>query len=135
MAVIVGIVLPTTIARAESQSSLLLPITMALAIAGSAAEVQAAAPQHPFNNLAAPPPPRRLQFLPRRLVIPDGYALDDDRDPPMFAAPVNRDRLVALDLVDDPRHHMSASLAFDEESHHPLGHTDDVMRFVVDFRF
>ena len=37
-------------------------------------------------------------FLKSYVHIPDGYAIDFDRDPPRFAAPVDRNNYVSIDL-------------------------------------
>ena len=55
-------------------------------------------------------------FLQSYVHLPDGYALDVDRDPPRFAAPCDRDNVVSVDV---PSGHLlgdgTISLRYDEE--------------------
>ena len=112
---------------------LLLPIVSAMAFGVSA--VEAAHSAHPAS-LATPAPTRENGgHLPRRLRIPDGYAVDIERDPPRFASPVDRDRIVGFDVLQRPRRGMTASLNYDEERRGPFPGSGEVVRFVVELRF
>ena len=79
--------------------------------------------------------PGAVSLVPHRVSIPDGYAEDVDTDPPRFVDPVNRDRIVALDLFGRPRRGWTAWAAYDEEKRGPFKGTADVLRFVVEFHF
>ncbi len=124
------------IVRAEGGANLMLPITMALAIAASATTPSTDGDIRPRQMTDPPPPPAQATgVLPSELHIPDGYALDDDRDPPAFAAPIDHDRLVSLDLLRRPHRGWMASLAVDGEYRRPMGSGGDVLRLVIEHRF
>jgi hypothetical protein len=67
--------------------------------------------------------------------VPDGYEIDVDRDPPRFAAPADRDNVVALDV---PSGKLLAggklSLRYDEEDR-AMGSDADVLILRVQWRF
>jgi hypothetical protein len=74
-------------------------------------------------------------FLQSYVHIPDGYAIDVDRDPPRFAVPCDRDNVVSLDV---PSGHLlgdgKLSLRYDEEDR-PLTHGSDVLMMRLQWRF
>ena len=92
-------------------------------------------PQTIVTTVTPPPRPGAVSLLPHRISIPDGYADDFDTDPPRFVDPVNRDRIVALDLLGRPRGGWTACAAYDEEKRGPFKGTADVLRLVLEFRF
>ena len=125
--------LTTSLAFASGDAQLLLPLVAAMAFGVSAVqEPEAPASAVPFTT---PAPPRRKSLLPSRLQIPDGYAIDVDRNPPRFVTPVDRDRIVGLDLMGRPRHGWTASLTYDEESRHPLPGSGELFRLIFKRRF
>jgi hypothetical protein len=116
-------------AHAGGQPQLTLPVVVALALGGSAAGLM---------GVAATPGKRPggvLGFLPKQLSIPDGYAPDVYRSTPRFAEAVDRDHLVAFDLVGTGGRGFNLSLSYDEETWGPLHASDELMRFVVEYRF
>ena len=125
------------IALAEGEAQLILPLMSAMAFGVAAAEATREQSASVSPSLTATPPPRRgaASLLPHRVSIPDGYAEDVDTDPPRFVDPVNRDRIVALDLLGRPRGGWTAYAAYDEEKRGPFKGTADVLRFVVEFHF
>jgi len=126
--------LPTAVAFAEGDLQLLLPLVSAMALGVGAVEATEAA--HATPHLGLPGPPRSSNsVVPKRLLIPDGYAIDFDRSPRRFAAPVDRDRIVALDVMPKPRHGWTASVAYDEEKRGPFPGSGDVVRFLFERRF
>jgi hypothetical protein len=74
-------------------------------------------------------------FLPSFVHFPNGYDLEVKRDPPRFAAPVDRDNVASIDL---PGGHLvggaNVTLRFDEESRR-MGPGSDVLRLRFDWRF
>lgn len=76
-----------------------------------------------------------LTLLPSQLEIPDGYELDEGRRVPAFAAPVDRDRLVGVDLNGRRWHGWTASLNLDEETERPVGSTGTQLSVVFEHRF
>ncbi|TMA34339.1 MAG: hypothetical protein E6J79_16750 [Deltaproteobacteria bacterium] len=124
------------IALAEGEAQLILPLMSAMAFGVAAA--QATRPREagaPPLTVSPPPRPGAISLLPQRISIPDGYAVDVDTDPPRFVDPVNRDRIVALDLFGQPRRGWTACAAYDEEKRGPFKGTADVLRLVLEFRF
>src|SRR2546430_13105791 len=89
----------------------------------------------PPLTVAPPPRPGAVSLLPHRLDIPDGYAEDLDRGPPRFVAPVDRDRIVGLDLLGGQRRGWTAEAAYDEEKRGPFHGTADVLRVVLEYHF
>jgi hypothetical protein len=124
------------VAWADGELQLLLPLVSAMAFGVSAVEAtHEATAFHAGSPLAMHPARQRTSLLPRRLLIPDGYALDLEREPRRFAAPVDRDRIVGFDVLSRPRHGWTASMAYDEEDRGPFPGTADVVRFVAEYRF
>jgi hypothetical protein len=67
--------------------------------------------------------------------IPDGYAIDVDRDPPRFAAPCDRDNVVSVEIptkkiLGDAK----LSLRYDEEDR-SMGRDGDVLMLRLQYRF
>jgi hypothetical protein len=57
--------------------------------------------------------------LPKFLQIPNGYAIDVDRDPPAFARPVTTDNMVSIDVAHGRLlHGGTLQLRFDEDNRH-----------------
>jgi hypothetical protein len=79
--------------------------------------------------------PTREQILPRRVEIPDMYKQEFDITLRDYVAPVNGDRVVALDLLPKPYRPWTATLAYDEEKRGPLPGDGDVVRFVLERKF
>jgi len=132
------------IVLAENEAQLVLPLVSAMAFGVAAAEATREQPASvspltaaslPPLTAAPPPRPGAVSLLPHRISIPDGYAEDIDTDPPRFVEPVNRDRIVALDLLGRPRGGWTAWAAYDEEKRGPFKGTADVLRLVVEFHF
>lgn len=76
-------------------------------------------PAHWLHGLAVSAAPAP-DIVPSRFHIPDGYALDFDRDAPRFAEPIDRDNMVAVELFGTQRHGVGVFLDYDEESY-PIG--------------
>jgi len=113
-----------------------LPLKLVLAIGSSALEARRAAAQQPAAAVpGAPQPNRPLRIVPHQLHIPDGYSLEYDRDPPRFAEPVNRNNLVKVDLPGPRPPGWRTMLSWDEQSRGPLGHSDNLMRLLVEYRW
>ena len=71
-------------------------------------------------------------FVQSYLHLPDGYALDVERDPPRFAAPCDRDNVVSLDVpggkvFGDAFGNASLSLRYDEEDRSMGSDADTVL--------
>ena len=79
--------------------------------------------------------PTRAQILPKRVEIPDLYAQEFDITLRPWVAPVNADRVVALDLLPQPYRPWIALLAYDEEKRGPLPGSGQVVRFVLERQF
>jgi len=109
----------------------------AMALGVAAAEATRTPPTTGASPLRATPPPRAgaLSLVPHRVEIPDGYAVNLDTGPPMFVAPVDRNRMVALDLLGRERGGWTAEAAYDEEKRGPFQGTADVLRLVVEYHF
>jgi hypothetical protein len=116
---------------AESGPQLILPLVTALAVASAAAK----APQ----QVAVMQPGRRpvLSLIPSQVKIEDGYEIDVEdyigRRRPNAVA--DSDRIVSYDVLRRRRKGWMTSLVYDTEHRGPLHSTDDVLRFVVDYRF
>lgn len=119
-------------AAADTAKPLILPLAIAIALGRSALEygIAAAGSTHP-----PPAGTGLLRLLPSQLDIPDGYELDNDRRVPLFAAPVDGDRLVGVDLNGRRWHGWRASLNLDEESVHPVGSSSTLFSVVLEHRF
>lgn len=124
-------------ARAEGEVQLLLPLVRAMAFGVAAAQASGVAERSVTNPFGVAPPPQRASgaALPSRLRIPDGYSTEYDLDPPRWARPVERDRLVSWDLISKPRHGWTASIAYDEETHRPFHGSGEVLRIFAEFGF
>ena len=74
-------------------------------------------------------------FLQSYVRVPDGYQIDVDRDPPRYAAPVDRDNIVSLE-VPSGRFLAGGGLSFryDEEDR-KLGRDADTLTVRVQWRF
>src|SRR6266849_3304834 len=119
------------IALAESEAQLILPLMRAMAFGFAAAEAaRSQSAGAPPLTVAPPPRPGAASLLPNRISIPDGYAEDIDSGPPRFVEPVDRDRIVAVDLLGRPRRGWTAWAAYDEEKRGPFKGTADVLRVV-----
>ena len=69
------------------------------------------------------------------LRVPDGYAIDVDRDPPRFAAPCDRDNVVSLDVPGGQLLGGSElSLRYDEEDR-SMGRGADVLLLRLKWSF
>jgi len=74
-------------------------------------------------------------FLQSYVHLPDGYAIDVDRDPPRFAAPCDRDNVVAVDVPSGSLLGKGTlSLRYDEEDR-SMGPDSDVMILRLQWRF
>ena len=120
-------------AFADGGSPLLLPLGVAIALGQSARQWQ-----HASEPRRAGPPVGggfRDSLLDEGIDIPDLYNVDNDRDPPRFAAPADDDRLVALELTPRRWHGWRARAAFDSVSPAPLGSSWNVFQIVIDIKF
>ena len=76
-----------------------------------------------------------FMFQQSLLHVPDGYHIDVERDPARFAAPCDRDNVVAIDL---PTAKFLAggklSMRYDEEDR-SMGSDADVVRFRLEWKF
>ena len=124
------------IALAEGEAQLILPLVSAMALGVAAAQATRTPPTGASSLGVSPPPrPGAVSLIPQRIEIPDGYAVDVDTDPPRFVAPVDRNRIVGVDLFGRPRRGWTACAAYDEEKRGPFKGTADVLRFVVEYHF
>jgi hypothetical protein len=74
-------------------------------------------------------------FLQSYLHIPDGYAIDLNRDPPRFAAPCDRDNVVSVDVPSGSLLGQGKlSLRYDEEDR-SMGPGSDVIFLRLQWRF
>ena len=115
---------------AESGQNLILPLVTAIAVASVASN----APQ----RVATMEPGHRplLSLLPAQLRFEDGYEIDVDdyigrRSP---VALVDADRIASFDVL-RRRRGWTASFAYDTEKRGPLAASDEVLRFIVEYRF
>jgi hypothetical protein len=131
-AVLVAALLRPGPAAAETAKPLILPLAIAVALGRSAVEygIAAAGSTHP-----SPAGSGLLRLLPSQLDIPDGYEVDNDRRVPLFAAPVDGDHLVGVDLNGRGWHGWRASLNLDEETKHPVGSSSTRFGVAVEHRF
>jgi hypothetical protein len=69
------------------------------------------------------------------VTVPNGYAIDVDRDPPRFAAPCDRDNVVAIDVPSE-RFLAGGKLSFryDEEDR-SMGSGADTLMLRLQWRF
>ena len=87
----------------------------------------------PWSTPRLPAGTGLLTLLPSQLEIPDGYELDDGGRVPSFAAPVDSERLVGVNLNGRRWHGWRASLNVNEETQHPVGSAS--MQFSVLFEY
>jgi len=92
-----------------------------------------ARPARRLHDLAVPAAPAP-DIVPSRVHVPDGYALDFDRDAPRFAEPIDRDNLVAIEVFSMKRHGVQMFLDYDEESY-PIGDGGDYFAVRLERRF
>ena len=123
---------PTSLLAADDP--LFLPVDQALRISEPREEPRPKSvrrgPAMRFGAL-----PTREQILPKRVEIPDMYKQEFDITLRDYVAPVNGDRVVALDLLPKPYRPWTATLAYDEEKRGPLPGDGDVVRFVLERKF
>ncbi|TMA48827.1 MAG: hypothetical protein E6J81_04550 [Deltaproteobacteria bacterium] len=122
------------VASAESHAPLVLPLGNVAAV--TAVPDPEPPASHPTVNAIRIPPPRTSGGpLPAQLHIPDGYAVGIDRKTPWFAAPVDSDHIVSMDLFRHPRHGWMMSFAYDQEARRPLPGGADVVGVVFEYGF
>lgn len=129
--VAIALVLPLGgTAEAGGEPQLTLPLVAALSLATSVAGLGRPAD-------AAGGRGGLLGFLPRRIQIPDLYAVEVERDPAPYALGIDNDRLVAFDFLSGERPGVSwsAAVAYDEESRGPLARSNNLLHFIVELRF
>lgn len=127
----VALLLPIRSAHAEGAGPLILPLAVAIAIGQSAAALHA-------GSSAAWTARARSGLraaLPPQLWIPDLYQVDLDRDPPRFAAPIDRDKMVGLKVLPRRWHGLMLSVSFDTDSPAPMGRSSQVGSVVLDVEF
>ena len=125
---------PVTLRAAEGGSSPQLILRLVAAVAA----VQAVRGL-PLTEAFGGPGGKRgvVGLIPSQIGIPDAYAdaehdfIDLDHD----MSKVNTDRIVWLDLMKRRRAGWMMSFAYDEEVRGPVADTDDVVRFVLEYRF
>jgi hypothetical protein len=122
--------------RADAEPALVLPLRDALALVerpvrAAVAPTDVSARWRGPAPGAPPPPP---EFIPKRIHIPDRYAIDFERDAPRFAEPVDAKRRVALELLPSTSRRPSLSFIYDTESL-PIGDSSDrvSVRFELPF--
>lgn len=111
---------------------LLLLLVAPVTAFGQPGDGEDAVPMGPPAVMSRPSWIERL--IPRRLLIPDGFAIDVTRDPPRFAAPVDEDTVVGLQLFARPESGLSAHLLYQEEDR-TLGSDGDLIQLRIEFRF
>ena len=121
-------------ADAADDDFLFLPV----AIAAHLSEPARQPPTQPVVRAIAARPdrlPSRAQILPTRVDIPDLYRQEFDVTLRRWVAPVNADRVVAVDLLPKRYRPWLATLAYDEEDRGPLVDQGDAVRLSVERRF
>ena len=123
--------------RADGEPALVLPIRDALAIVDRPARTDTAVAPSDVSRWRGPAPgtpPPPPEFIPKRIHIPDRYAIDCERDAPRFAEPVDAKRRFALELVPPARQRPSLAVIYDTESL-PIGASSDrvSVRFELPF--
>ena len=73
-------------------------------------------------------------FIPRRIHVPDGYQIDVGRDAPRFAAPLDDDTLVSLELLAPAATRPGVALSYDQESP-PIGDGSERVSLRLEYRF
>jgi hypothetical protein len=121
--------------RADDGPALFLGPARALSVVEAARRARAldAETEAPSLYARAPVVTARSMpaFVPSRIHIPDGYAIDVERDAPRFAAPVDCDNLVSFQVLDRA---VGVFLDYDEESY-PIGRGDERLMLQVERRF
>jgi hypothetical protein len=130
-ALLVSVALAPAPVLAEGGSQLILPLVTALAVASAARN----APQQVATLEPGHMP--LLSLIPSQVRFEDGYEIDVDdyigrRQP---VALVDADRVASFEVFRRPRRGWTMSFAYDEESRGPLAGSDQVLRFVAEFRF
>src|SRR5262245_16830265 len=127
-----------TVAVAEGPpTQLVLPLLATLALGRSVFDLRVNNGITGRPGLAPGGVPAKPKFIPSFLSIPDLYAVDvTERDPPQFAAPVDRSKMLSLNLL--PRslsRDRSLSVVYDTESLPAFHDTSRLLRleFEVDF--
>ena len=132
VALFAAALLPPGLAVADTPKPLVLPIAIALAV-GQRAVGHAMAEPGSTHRLRANT--GLLTLLRSQLEIPDGYELDDGRRVPSFAAPVDSECLVGVNLNGRRWHGWKASLNVNEETRHPVGSTSTQLSVVFEYGF
>ena len=122
------------VVSAESDAPLVLPLGNVAAVT-AVSDPEPPVSRHAITAIRIPSPRTSGGPLPARLHIPDGYAVDIDRKTPLFAAPVDSDRIVSMDLFHRPRHGWMMSLAYDQQARRPLPGGADVLGVVFEYGF
>ena len=132
VALFAAALLPPAPAAADAPKPLVLPIAIAVAVGQRAVGHALAAPG---STHRLPSGTGLLTLLPSQLEIPDGYQLDDGRRVPSFAAPVDTEYLVGVNLNGRRWHGWRASLNVNEETPHPVGSTSAQLSVVFQYGF
>src|SRR5262249_31904598 len=121
------------------EPKLTLPLSTAVALCdaeeGGATGDRVPRARRPALFIGGPVSRGQLGFLPSELHIPDAYALDDDRDAPRFAAPIDSDRMVSFDLIGRPKRGWKAFVAYDSEDRGPFPGGGNVLSVVAELHF
>ncbi|HJW70809.1 MAG TPA: hypothetical protein VJ829_15770 [Candidatus Binatia bacterium] len=118
-------------------TQLVLPLLATLAMGRSVYELHVRETSAHAFGFARGDLPAKPTFIPSFLTIPDLYAVDaTDRDPKRFAAPVDRNKMLSLNLL--PRSlsvDRSLSVVYDTENVPALRDSSRLLRleFEVDF--
>ena len=118
-------------ALAEGGSNLILPLVTALAVASAARNAPEQIATLEPGHLPL------LSLIPSQVRFEDGYEIDVDdyigrRQP---VALINADRVASFEVFRRPRRGWMMSFAYDEERRGPLAGSDQVLRFVMEFKF
>jgi len=106
-------------ARAGEPALFLSPVEAMAVIRQRPVEPPPPVPARPLHGPVVPAAPG-VDIVPSRFHVPDGYAIDFDRDAPRFAEPVDRDNMVAIELLGPKRYGVGMFIDYDEESF-PIG--------------
>jgi len=130
-AVGLSLLAPAPVAAESSGPPLVLPLVAALTVASAFRGLPEA------SNARDPRHREMLRFIPKQIQFPDAYAdaEHDFIDVRRSFEPVNRDRIVWLDMMPRPRRGWMASFAYDQEVRGPLAPTDDVLRIYFEHKF
>jgi hypothetical protein len=141
LAVVLASFRATGAAAEGPPTQLVLPLLATLAIGRSMFQLQVS---HEVSDTVAHQlgfargeVPAKPTFIPSFLTIPDLYAVDvTDRDPPRFAAPVDSDKMLSLNLL--PRSlsvNRSLSVVYDTESLPAFRDTSRLLRLELELDF